>query len=335
MAIDSVLETTWLAAANTRDVPPGGALGVRMIDREIVVWRTADGVLSAAVDQCPHRGTQLSTGQVRGDCLQCPYHGWEYDASGACRFQPASPGTAPAGNIRLQTFAVCERYGVVWVCLDKPATGEPCFFREYEEPGTRHVHHVPRLIAAPGPRIIENFLDMSHFPFVHPGTLGEVPRTEVRDYDVRVTEAGVEATNCYFWQPAATPTTTGGADVEYSYRVPHPLVATLTKVPQGDAPGFSLMLVASPVTELQCRAWMVAAFTDPTVDEQDFHDFNEQIFMQDIPILEAQRPRLYPIDPKAEHHHRADRLALAYRRWLTTVGFTYGTSRVGHAAVDA
>jgi phenylpropionate dioxygenase-like ring-hydroxylating dioxygenase large terminal subunit len=322
---DPTLENSWLAVANARDVPAGAAVGVELLDRPLVLWRTVDGVLGAADDQCPHRGAMLSRGEVRGERLMCPYHGWQYDAAGVCRLQPATPTLTPPPHIRLTSFEVRERYGVVWVALGEPPDDLE-FFPEYDEPGARHVHHEPAWVEACGPRIIENFLDMAHFPFVHTGVLGAEPHTEVRDYTVKLTAAGLEVTDCVFWQPAATPTSEGGVDVDYAYRVPHPYVATLTKLPQADVPGFSLMLVASPASEARCRAWMIASFTDPTVSEQDFHDFNQRIFLQDIPILESERPKRIPLDPRSELHQAADQASLAYRKYLRTLGVRCGTS---------
>jgi phenylpropionate dioxygenase-like ring-hydroxylating dioxygenase large terminal subunit len=167
---------------------------------------------------------------------------------------------------------------------------------------------------------------MAHFPFVHPGILGAEPHTEVRDYTVRVGDAGVEVTDCVFWQPAATPGSKGGADVEYRYTVPHPYIATLTKLPRDGTTGLSLMIMASPIDEEHCRAWMIGTFTDPDVTTDDFRAFNHTIFLQDVPILESQRPRPLPLDPTAEIGQQADRASYAYRRWLTQLGLRYGTT---------
>jgi phenylpropionate dioxygenase-like ring-hydroxylating dioxygenase large terminal subunit len=193
----------------------------------------------------------------------------------------------------------------------------------------RQYHDHPVVVHACGPRIIENFLDMAHFPFVHAGILGAESHTEVRSYTVTAKEDGIEVTDCVFWQPAATPGSTGGADVEYRYRVPHPYVATLSKLPRDGAAGFSLMIMASPVDEEHCRAWMIGAFTDPDVSTEDFSAFNHRIFTQDVPILESQRPRRLPLDPTAELAQAADRASYAYRRWLSDVGLGYGTTPAG------
>ena len=318
---DPVMENSWLAGLNAADLAPSEVASIRLLDQDIVVWRSEDGSLQAASDRCPHRGTKLSLGEVRGSQLMCPYHGWMFDGDGNCTYRPAHP----SGRVReacLRTFATCERYGVVWVCLGDPPV-EPDWFQEFDESGYQSVHHAPRLVHASGPRIIENFLDMAHFPFVHPGSLGAEPQTEVRDYSVTVTEGGVEAVDCVFWQPASGPTAVHGGDVEYTYRVAHPFVATLTKWPVDDAPNFSIMLVASPVDEVSCRAWMISAFSE-SLDAVSFHDFNEAVFDEDIPILESQRPQRIPLDPAAEMHQRADKLSAAYRQYLQALGLTYG-----------
>jgi phenylpropionate dioxygenase-like ring-hydroxylating dioxygenase large terminal subunit len=322
---DPVLLDSWMPVTNARAITTEAPHGLTLLDTPIVLWRTPDESIHAARDQCPHRGAALSLGQVRGDTLMCGYHGWTYDGEGRCVQQPATPGRTPPANARLDMFAVCERYGVVFVALGRVPPCPPAYFPEWNEIGVRHYHDDPVVVNACGPRIVENFLDMAHFPFVHPGVLGTESHAEVRDYTVTTTPEGIEVTDCWFWQPAATPGSTGGADVEYRYRVPHPYVATLTKVPADGAAGFSLMIMASPADEEHCRAWMIGAFTDPDVTVEDFCDFNHRILLQDIPVLESQHPRRLPLDPTAELAQHADRASSAYRRWLAGLGLTYGT----------
>ena len=48
--------------------------------------------------------------------------------------------------------------------------------------------------------------------------------------------------------------------------------------------------------------------------------FQQLIFLQDRIILENQRPRLLPLDPRAEIPTRADISSVAYRRWLKEKG---------------
>ena len=191
------------------------------------------------------------------------------------------------------------------------------------------------MVHACGPRIVENFLDMAHFPFVHAGVLGAESHTEVRDYTVTTKEDGIEVTNCLFWQPAATPGSTGGADVEYRYRVPHPYVATLSKLPRDGAAGFSLMIMASPLDEEHCRTWMIGAFTRSRRQHRGLHRRSTTgSSSRTCPILESQRPRRLPLDPTAELAQKADRASYAYRRWLADLGLRYGTSPTRRANHD-
>ena len=215
-------------------------------------------------------------------------------------------------------FGVCERYGVVFAALGDAPSAPPEYFPEWDEPGVRQYHDVPVVVHACGPRIVENFLDMAHFPFVHAGILGAESHTEVRDYTVTAKEDGIEVTNCLFWQPAATPGSTSGADVEYRYRVPHPYVATLSKLPRDGAAGFSLMIMASPLDEEHCRTWMIGAFTDPDVSTEDFLDFNHRILLQDVPDPRIATAAAAPARPDrragAEGRSRVVRLPTLARR---------------------
>ena len=62
---------------------------------------------------------------------------------------------------------------------------------------------------------------------------------------------------------------------------------------------------------------------DQSTDEE-IRLFQQTIFGQDKPILENQFPKKLPLDPRAETPIRADKSAIAYRRWLSEKGITYG-----------
>ena len=93
-----------------------------LLGEPLVLWRDARGAVHAFRDVCVHRGTALSLGRVDGNEIVCAYHGWRYGADGACTAIPqlAEPTRVPA-RARAVVYAVCERYGVVWVALAEPA----------------------------------------------------------------------------------------------------------------------------------------------------------------------------------------------------------------------
>jgi phenylpropionate dioxygenase-like ring-hydroxylating dioxygenase large terminal subunit len=92
-------------------------LGVRLLDQPVVLWRHASGQAVAMADRCPHRGAQLSLGRVLGEVIQCPYHGWTFEPSGACRAYPSQPGFTPGATSAACAYQAQEHEGLVWVQL--------------------------------------------------------------------------------------------------------------------------------------------------------------------------------------------------------------------------
>jgi phenylpropionate dioxygenase-like ring-hydroxylating dioxygenase large terminal subunit len=322
MMNDPVLMDEWLAAGWSSSVRPGELTARRVLGRELVLWRSSAAV-HAWEDLCIHRGTRLSLGQVRNDCVVCPYHFWEYDASGQCVRIPAQATLAPPVRARANVFHVREKYGLIWVCLGNPR-GEVPAFAAGEDESYRKVPAGPYLFRANGPRVIENFLDVAHLPFVHGGLLGDPAMPEIDDYEAQTTADGIVARDIKVWQP--NPDGTGHpAQVLYNYHVTAPLTASFTKA-QGEQE-FSMLCTVTPVAPSESLSWLVLALNYAhDVAEEELRGFQDRISNQDIPIVESQRPELLPLDLQAELHVRSDRMAIAYRRWLKERGLRYGTA---------
>jgi phenylpropionate dioxygenase-like ring-hydroxylating dioxygenase large terminal subunit len=104
----------WYVAA-TSDELGEAPLGRRLLDRDIVLWRSQDGRAVAFDDRCAHRGFPLSDGYVDGDRLLCGYHGCSYDADGRCVHIPTQPNVPPGMSV--QTFPILEEPPFVWIWL--------------------------------------------------------------------------------------------------------------------------------------------------------------------------------------------------------------------------
>jgi phenylpropionate dioxygenase-like ring-hydroxylating dioxygenase large terminal subunit len=322
MIDDPILLNDWHVVAQSSDVRPGAVRSARLLGRDIVLWRSK-AELCAWQDLCLHRGAKLSGGCVQDDCLVCPYHGWNYDASGQCVRIPAHPSQIPPTRARATTYQVAEKYGLIWVCLGASKKGIP-YFEEGDDVAYRKVCAGPYLFKAHGPRVIENFLDVGHFPFVHAGFLGDPAHTEVGEYEAVTSADGIVAQDIGIWQP--NPDGTGrSAKVKYTYRVLRPLTAYFQKSHQDQQ--FSIFCCVTPVDERESLAWLILAlnYADQTSDEE-LQKFQNVISWQDIPVVESQRPELLPLDLQAELHLRSDRTAIAYRQWLAKIGLKYGTS---------
>ncbi len=179
-------------------------------------------------------------------------------------------------------------------------------------------------------RIVENFLDMAHFCFVHTDILGAVEETEVLKYRTELREDVDEiwATDCKFFQPAASQSAreaSAGQLTDYIYRITTPFSVMLYKTAMGYADRLdAICLFIQPRTETDCIAYMPMALLDDVSSTTSMIDFQQTIFLQDRIILENQRPRLLPIAPRAEMPTRADLSSVAYRRWLKSKGLRFG-----------
>lgn len=228
----------------------------------------------------------------------------------------------PSDTVKTQ-----QRYGYIWAVL-----GEPEFdifdIPEYAEPGRRKMNAISVGLNTSAARVVENFLDMAHFPFVHTGLLGEEPHTEVQEYDVdyRPEDREIIATKCRFYQPKASAASNEGVIADYAYRVPHPFCAILYKSsPDDDTRLDAIAVFAQPLDEEHVRAHLMLCVIDHQTDlDKDIRLFQQTILAQDKPILENQLPRKLPLDPRAETPIRADKISIFYRRWLRETNLTYG-----------
>jgi phenylpropionate dioxygenase-like ring-hydroxylating dioxygenase large terminal subunit len=217
-------------------------------------------------------------------------------------------------------------YGCLWTSLGHPPA-DIFPIPEYAEAKRRNVNAGTIGVSVSAPRAIENFLDMGHFPYVHTDVLGAEPHTEVKEYDVEISADRDEivATRCRFFQPKASVASTEGGDIEYVYRVPHPYCSVLYKTSHVDENRLDVIgIFAQPIDQEHIRAHMMLCLVDEENNDTAIRHFQQLIFGQDKPILENQFPKRLPLDPRAETPIRADKSSVAYRRWLSRKGVTYG-----------
>jgi phenylpropionate dioxygenase-like ring-hydroxylating dioxygenase large terminal subunit len=174
-----MIPNMWYALIESTEVKPGKPLGVRRLGMELVFWRKPDGQIVVMRDLCPHRQAKLSGGKIVEGNIQCPYHGFQYDAAGACQLVPANGRNGPKPRMfQCLTFPAREAHGFVWVWYGEPRAEYPplAYFDDLEGVpyATKAIHwNVDHT------RAIESVLDVSHLPFVHANTIGRGGRTLV------------------------------------------------------------------------------------------------------------------------------------------------------------
>jgi phenylpropionate dioxygenase-like ring-hydroxylating dioxygenase large terminal subunit len=102
----------WYWAIRSEDLPVGAVRKVRLVGRDLVVWRAADGAVSTFDAYCPHMGAHLGEGKVDGDSLRCFFHAWQFDKRGVVRSIPCQDHPISAA---VASWPTEEAYGLVWV----------------------------------------------------------------------------------------------------------------------------------------------------------------------------------------------------------------------------
>ena len=218
-------------------------------------------------------------------------------------------------------------YGHLWVTLGTPER-DLFDLPESREPDRRSVYCGAVQVRASGLRLVENFLDLAHFPYVHTDILGVEENPEVAKYEVERRRDVDElwATKCEFFQPKAAASSEGGQISQYMYRVVSPFNVMLYKTPPSAPNRWDVIaLFVQPVEPDVSIAHPYMLVIDDTSTDAGLIGFQQMIFLQDKIVLENQRPRLLPLQPGRETPTRADLSSVLYRRWLKEKGLTYGT----------
>jgi vanillate O-demethylase monooxygenase subunit len=313
---DQVLRHYWhpvAAAAELTEQP----LATRLLGERLVLFRAGARVV-AFDDLCIHRGTALSLGWVDGDRLVCGYHGWEYAPDGSCVRIPSLPaGREIPRKACVRAYPVRERYGLLWVCLDEPRGSLPDF-PEAEDPAYRTFFYGAVQWQTSAARMIENFFDVAHLPWVHPGLIGDRTRPEIPDYSVvrRGNELVFEAEIAGPFENVFQ-----GRIDRIGYRVIVPFAAQAIRLlPEGRR--YVLSTMGAPVSETEVRRYLLISRNyEHDQPDDGYRRFTDTAFEQDRRIVESQRPEALPVDLRAELQLRGpDAAALQYRRMLAELG---------------
>jgi vanillate O-demethylase monooxygenase subunit len=296
-----------------------------LLGEPLVLWR-APGQVLAMSDVCVHRGTALSLGWVSGATLVCPYHGWQYAADGRCVAIPqlADPARVPA-KARVPAFSAQERYGLIWVALDEPRWPLP-EVPELDDRTWTLVSAGPYRWRCDAARQVENFTDFGHFPWVHPGLLGDPDRPVVPAHQVRIQdnvlhytivrpEAGNSEDFPVFGNEQQGPPERRS---RYELHLPYTIVLRLG---WGGERGMVYFFASQPAGADRSVGYVVIGRNYNTEQPaQVLRDFEDTIFGQDQLVVESQRPERVPFDLADELHLKFDAVAVAYRKAMRALG---------------
>jgi phenylpropionate dioxygenase-like ring-hydroxylating dioxygenase large terminal subunit len=184
------VKNAWYCAAwseSLTDTP----LHRKFLGEEIVLYRRASREPVALGNVCPHRFAPLHKGQLKDDAIECPYHGLRFGPSGACVHNPHGDGRIPQAA-KVKSYPLLERNGIVWIWMGEPEKADPARLldsrytafmkdREHFAVGTGDLKVQANYLL-----VMDNLLDLTHAPFVHPTTVGGRPEDSVGSGGMKV-----------------------------------------------------------------------------------------------------------------------------------------------------
>ena len=192
------IKNAWYVACWSDDVKKGEMFHRKLLDELVVFYRKEDGTAVALQDRCPHRFIPLHLGTVRGDSIECAYHGLTFDCSGKCVKNPHGDGKIPAAA-KVRSYPVADKHGMVWIWMGRQEA-DPARIPDYSvleadagfatSRGYLHIDANYELMA-------ENLLDLSHITYLHDGYLGS-PEQVGADQVLKEEEGKI---HCNRWMP--------------------------------------------------------------------------------------------------------------------------------------
>ncbi|MFT0788334.1 Rieske 2Fe-2S domain-containing protein [Synechococcus sp. OH20] len=303
-----------------------------LLGEKIVLWLDQAGQPQAAADRCCHRSAQLSKGIVCDGHIRCPYHGWEFDGTGACVKVPQLPARAriPEGY-RIPAYLCQARYGYAWVCLDPQPLRDIPVIPEAEDPSYRLIHEFYERWECASLRICENEFDAAHFSFVHQNTFGSLDNLVPSHFEIEELDYGIR-----------TRLVVGVANPELQQKnLGIPLAKTeRTTTSTWYLPftnhlhirypnGRSHVIVNIP-TPINDRASQVVQFclrndTEADAPASEVVRFDRAVTLEDRAILETTDPDV-PLDLSAEQHMFTDKPGILMRKQLAALLKAHGNA---------
>lgn len=146
-----------------------------ILGEPVALYRDEAGTPIALEGRCPHRNYPLAKSIIRGNALECGYHGFTFGPDGSCVRIP-SQVTIPA-VCRVKSFPLVEKWQWLWIWMGDPAKADPALIPDHEEmkitsPGWVAIPALDRVLECRPQLLHENLTDISHLSFLHAATIG-------------------------------------------------------------------------------------------------------------------------------------------------------------------
>jgi phenylpropionate dioxygenase-like ring-hydroxylating dioxygenase large terminal subunit len=309
-----------------------------MLGCDFVLFRDSAGAIHCLSDVCCHRGGSLSHGKCVNDCVQCPYHGWQYAGDGRVQRMPAlGDDIKIPAKARVDSYPVVERYGYVWVFLGDRAAGErpelPELLAEYGDDTNWRMVRMQRDWDVNWARLKENLADASHLYIVH--SFGKHLPAQTDIFPVEETEWGIRVPQVYHTVPDEASATAVNAPQSDQPRdrsdivIELSVVGMIQKNTQLMASGYNQVIwnTLTPIDNRRTRAYTLH-FRNFQLDAEHDEAMVKTIqwgFDEDRQIMDYLKPPMTPAHIGNELLVATDGPEKAYRDKLKRVGAELGT----------
>ncbi len=160
-----------------------------VLGEKICMFRAQNADVIALEDACPHRKLPLSMGRLKGDAVECGYHGLTFDCTGRCLWAPGG-GSVPAGA-KVRAYPVVEKYGLVWIWMgdaDLADAGTIIEIENYDDPMWGLNRGDAMDLECNFLLMTDNLLDPTHVAWVHAGSFAQ---DAARDAPLRVSKTDI------------------------------------------------------------------------------------------------------------------------------------------------
>jgi len=173
-----LFRTYWIPALLAEELPENDCppVRVKLLAERLLAFRDTEGRCGLIDEFCAHRGVSLWFGRNEDCGLRCSYHGWKYDVTGQCVDIPSEPdGSKFARKVKLQSYPLVERGGVLWTHMGAPDDRPPLPEWEFATVPPSQARTTKRWQESNWLQAMEGGIDSSHVSFLHRGDLNSDP----------------------------------------------------------------------------------------------------------------------------------------------------------------
>ena len=173
-----LFRSSWIPALLPEELPDNDCppVRVKLLSERLVAFRDTDGRLGLVDEFCAHRGISLWFGRNEDCGLRCPYHGWKFDVTGQCIDMPSEPESSGfAKKVKLQSYPLVERGGVLWTYMGPPEKQPPLPEWEFATVPAAQTYSSKRVQECNWLQAMEGGIDSSHVSFLHRGDINSDP----------------------------------------------------------------------------------------------------------------------------------------------------------------